>query len=139
VRLLVWFTVPVPPSSKNAQRIAIGKDGTPRRYRPKKVVDAANGIRAAALVALARIHRTVPEPEPDADLRVECVHEVATDRLHVTVHVLGPKPKGKTGRRRDVVNLPELVCDALQGVAYRNDSQVSELRVVRVAPGKETW
>jgi len=51
----------------------------------------------------------------------------------VDVWSLGPVEKRlPSGRRRDVTNLPAIILDALQGVAYHDDKQVQFLAVWRV-------
>lgn len=78
---------------------------------------------------LAR-HRALPL-FGDHEVGVELTWHVPTDRVLVTARDLGPRPKGRTGRRRDVTNLPELLLDAAQGLLYANDNQVAELTVRR--------
>ena len=67
----------------------------------------------------------------DDEVCVRMVHDVASDVLHVRVYNMGPRSRGRTGRKRDVVNMPELVLDALQGIAFTNDRQVGWLTVAR--------
>jgi len=49
----------------------------------------------------------------------------------VEVWSLGPKPKGKTGRKRDLQNLQEGILDGLQGLAFKDDNQVVMLHMHR--------
>jgi hypothetical protein len=136
----IRFVVATPPSSKNAQKMRVvpgGKKGLgiPIRYRPRDVIDATEAIQAAAVAALRKqAPKCFAERRPlieDGDVSVQMVHNVANETLDVTVQLIGARPKGTTGRRRDVVNLPELVLDAIQRIAYRNDNQVCDLRVWR--------
>lgn len=128
------FVVATPPSSKNSRKLAV-IGGRPRMYRPAEVVAATEAIQRAAVAALKRqAPRFFSERRPlllDDDAAVEMVHNVANETLDVTVTRRGPKPKGTTGRKRDVTNLPELVLDAIQRIAYANDNQVCDLRVWR--------
>lgn len=132
------FVIPTPPSSKNARRARRLPTGLIIQYRPKEIVQATEAIQATAIAALkAQAPRCYSERAPllpDEDVEVVMVHNVRNDTLDVTVTKRGPCPsksKGATGRKRDVVNLPELVLDAIQRIAYRNDNQVCDLRVWR--------
>lgn len=42
-----------------------------------------------------------------------------------------PTPEGPYAGKPDADNLAKLICDAMQGVVYLNDSQISELHVVK--------
>lgn len=134
------FVIPTPPSSKNTQKMRVipgGKKGLgiPIRYRPSEVIEATEGIQRAAIGALrAQAPQCFAERRPlfeDDDVAVSMVHNVWNETVDVVVSQIGSRGKGRTGRRRDVVNLPELVLDAIQKIAYRNDNQVSDLRVWR--------
>ncbi len=67
----------------------------------------------------------------DDDIAVSIEHNVQDNMVTVEVWVDGPKPEGKTGRGRDIDNLPSAILDAIQGVAFGNDRQVSWLQVKR--------
>lgn len=128
------FTIPVPVSSKNRQRVM-------RRGRRAWIAKGAQAeaqhttIKRAALAALAEWG---PRPDltslfGDDNLEMQIEHDVELDLLHVTVRSLGPRPgsKVKTGRKRDLQNLQDAVCDALQGVVYDNDNQIDLLTMKR--------
>ena len=68
------------------------------------------------------------------DCRVDLVHRVSDDAVVVTVSRLGAPQRvaGKTGRRRDVHNLIDTLCDALQGVLYHDDRQLAHVSAARV-------
>ena len=100
--------------------------------------------RRARLAAL-RQHREVfalrgrATPRPGL-FRLE-VEEVigpkkGTDRVHVRLYRLPPySRKRRTGSGHDLVNVPAIVCDALQGSAIEDDAQISELEVRRRLEG----
>lgn len=135
------FVIATPPSSKNNRHAGayIDKDtGKARGYmfRDTTVKDATVAIRQAVALALMRqapdaFRQGRPLWEVD-DVRVEVVHNVHNETCDVTMLGAGKPPKkGTTGRKRDVTNLPELILDAAQRVAYTNDNQVADLRVYR--------
>jgi hypothetical protein len=128
------FRIPRPPSSKNMRKL--GRRGAHAcMYRAPEVVEATALIQEAAVRALFKAspnnYRRRESFIPDADVQVLMVHHVVSDCVDVMVRNLAPKPLNKTGRKSDVVNLPEVVLDAMQGIAYTNDNQVSDLRVWR--------
>lgn len=54
----------------------------------------------------------------------------AGDGCRIEVCDLGIPPKRKrTGRKRDAINVPAIIADALQGVCYVDDKQIVELTV----------
>jgi len=133
------FTIATPPSSKNEQKMRVihGRRGKPIpiRYRTQEVLDHVEAIQNAAVLALQRqAPRCFAENLPlldDDDARVEMIHNVMNETVDVLVRRAGARQKGNTGKRRDVHNLPELICDAIQKIAFRNDNQVVDLRVWR--------
>ncbi len=55
------------------------------------------------------------------------------DITHVAIREIGPRPKGKTGRRRDIQNELGLVCDALERAGIvANDNQFARILVTRI-------
>lgn len=143
LRLVLPF---VPLSMKNTQALGVvpcaprGKQRIP--WRPIRYVThearaQIEDIQARAVRALrVQAPHAFEQQRPllvDEDARVEMVHNVRNETYDVLIRHAGAKPKGFTGRGRDVHNMPELVCDALQGIAYRNDNQVVDLRVWRNA------
>lgn len=142
--LALHFRIPRPPAAKNSRRIyrtgpkcracnnPMGPLGT---AMSDEAAAAVAGIQAAAIDALRRqAPQAFGERRPllvDEDARIEVVHYVANDVVDVLVRSAGPKPKGTTGRKRDVHNVPELICDTLQGIAFANDNQVVDLRCWR--------
>ena len=60
-----------------------------------------------------------------------------TDTTYVEIQSLGPRPKGKTGRKRDKQNELTLVCDALEKARIvSNDNQFASITVKRIVGGK---
>lgn len=150
------FCIPTPPSSKNMKKIGRAGDGRAIIYRDADVVRATREIQAIAFDALRRqAPKCIAERRellPDEDARVTMVHNVRNETLDVLVEKAGPAPSkrdGASGRKRDVVNLPELVLDAIQcpprflrGIAFKNDRQVTDLRVWRnvgTPTTEESW
>lgn len=142
--LALHFVVPRPPAAKNSRRIyrtgptcpacrkGSGHLGSSMSDEARKAVD---DVKVQAIDALRRqAPHAYEERRPlllDDDVRLEIVHNVHADTVDVLARRAGPCPKGTTGRKRDVVNVPELICDALQGIAFKNDNQVVDLRCFR--------
>lgn len=133
---MLRFSVPVPTSSKNSRVLTRTRSGGVKSLPNRKAVRAKWLIAGAARQALLSIEEDWPKIGtafgPDDDIAVRIEHEVEADLIHVEVESIGPKPKGKTGRGRDVDNFASTVLDALNGVAYGDDRQVALLQVKRV-------
>lgn len=123
------FVLPLPPSSKNARRARLLPNGRIIQFRPRDIVTATEQIQTIALQAMREAGATLIE---DDDVHMSLIYEVERNCVRVEVNAGPPRPKGRTGRKRDAVNLPELICDALQGIAYTNDRQIARLFVLRV-------
>lgn len=127
------FTIPVPPSTKNSRRIL--KHG--RRRIVAKSKAAMSAMRSIQDLAIQELHRRALRPPPfnplfgDDDVAVDITHNVEADTVTISVWSAGPRGKGKTGRKRDLQNLQEGILDALQGILFENDNQVTELRMRR--------
>lgn len=104
------FTIPGDPKAKARARTT--KAGG--SYTPKSVVEAEEAVAWAARAAGARVD--------EGSLGLQCVFYTAN------------------WRKRDVDNLLKLVADALNKVAYLDDSQVSEMssRVIWADPNPRT-
>lgn len=68
----------------------------------------------------------------DHDVRVEVDYVPREDEVLVRVSDIQPRPKGFTGRKRDLANLLEVILDAMQGPVYHNDNQVAEIAMQRI-------
>jgi len=98
----------------------------------KRALRSAEEIRGAAYEALAAQRSFSGSYFGDDNIAVSIEHNVAADTVTVEVWSVGPKPKGKTGRGRDVDNFASTILDALNGLAYDDDRGVSSLQVKRV-------
>ena len=97
-------------------------------------------IRSAAIQAM-RDH-DLGERETlfeDDDVACDITHLVESDTCTVKIWSLGPKPKGKTGRKRDLQNLQEGILDSLQKLVYDDDRQVCSLTMRRLAGKQPRW
>lgn len=127
---------PRPVASKKNKRAANGRGGT---VPNKQAVSDERSLRTLAVLAAKDQGWEMAE---DDEIRVEVDFIVETEELTIRVWNLGPRPKGKTGRARDLHGMLETVCDALQPVrksgraVYRDDRQVAEVGMRRVYPGE---
>lgn len=118
------FDLPSPPVNKK-NRHMIHRRGSRRWIGPTpEARESENSI--AMRADYARRTQGLPVLD-DEDVRVEIRHHVPSDTLTVRVEPVGPRPKGKTGRKRDLIGMAETILDAMQGGVYRNDNQVVEL------------
>jgi len=123
-----FIDIDTPASGKNRRQLVwIG--GKPRLIKSKEANRTAKHTRSRAIKAMAK--RDAPV-HPTDDVEVVMRYYVAEERCTVSVRSLRPRPKGRTGRKRDLSNLPDVVLDAIQGFAYANDNQVARLIVERI-------
>lgn len=129
----VSFLIP-PPKSKKNNKALIVINGRTRVGTAKCIKDQEAAIRM-------HVARAVPLLEAGPlfgdvhDVGLELVHLIEKDLVQVTVYRLGDAVEvaGRTGRRRDVPNLFESVCDALEGLLYENDRQIACVKAERRA------
>jgi hypothetical protein len=109
------------------------KLGRGRMRRSSAVRSAQNWIREAAIQAIVDSGGSAGDVETfgSQDISAVFVHNVARDTLTITIEGLGPKPRGTTGRKRDLQNLQDAALDALQGILYKNDNQITHLLMTR--------
>ncbi len=62
----------------------------------------------------------------------QAIEPFKDERLLVTIFVSQPDK-----RKRDLDNILKAILDSLNGIAYEDDSQIDELRVIRCAIDKE--
>lgn len=128
---VLHFEIPIPPSLKN--NIVIGRG---RMWKSSAVKAAMRTIRDTIRRELDRIHASYPCEGPvfgSNRIKLQVAHNVPLDKLLVWVEDLGPFPtSGRTGRKRDLQNLQDTLCDAMEGVVYKNDNQIDKLSMWRV-------
>lgn len=109
-----------------------GKDrprftGQGRTYTTKKTRDAEKAIREAFVAAEIDAHGSCPEPDDPRE----------SYSVYIETHRVLPKSRPKKTLleldtyKPDADNIAKLVCDALNGVAYVDDSQVTDCNVTK--------
>ena len=133
---ILRFTVPAPSSSKNSRQLFVNAKGKPGSLPSKRAKASKRQIQAAALTAINELEGELARGSlfgAEDDIQVDMLFDAETQEAHIVVSRSGPKPtKGNTGRGRDLDNMLSTVLDALQGIAYADDKQVSDLTVERV-------
>lgn len=121
----ITFSVTTPPASKkNGKRWL--KRGRKMTLVPSvKAVRSERDLAIAARLAIARIGDAVMPFDHEDAIRLDVIHDIGTDMVHVRVSKIGELPaKGKRGTKRDSHGMIETIADALQGVVYPDDRQV---------------
>jgi Holliday junction resolvase RusA-like endonuclease len=129
----VTFTVSVPASTKNRRRLVRTRRGI-RSLTSKEGEESLREVAAAARRALTNsigMHSLLSH-FGDHSVAMSIVHDVQAETCTVTVRDMGPRPKGKTGRKRDLQNLQEAICDGIQGIVIDNDNQIDLLTMERL-------
>lgn len=137
------FRMPVPAAKKNRQQVfrfgkkckACGKRVGLRIMPSKEAREVEDKIRFHVKRVLRERGYDDSGQAPffgDHDVRCEIDYRARDGKIEVTFSDAGPRPKGFTGRKRDLANIPEALLDALQRVLYVNDNQISELHLRRI-------
>lgn len=134
--MIIGFEIPGTPTPKGRPR-----HGRGRTYTPAKTVKAE-----AAIASRAREFFTEPMTGP-VHVDIVCAFKPAASwsKKKTAEHLGMPHEQ-----RPDHDNLSKLVCDALNGIAYFDDSQVAkatvekvwastERTIISVYPIRETW
>ena len=126
---MISFVVPGEPAAKGRPRMTRGG----RVYTPKKTVSAENMVRVYATQAM------VGQPLLEGPLTVEIIAVLSIPRSWskkrkdlAANHSLLPI------KTPDIDNLAKLVTDAMNGVVYHDDKQITTLRATKIfgeAPG----
>ena len=117
-----------PPASKKNRRIIKTTGKHPLSLPSKEARDSEQEIRNAFTAATKRLDVIWP----DQDIAIDVTFFVKENVYEIAVQALGPKPKGKTGRRRDLHGALETICDALNEIAYTDDRQVAFIKMRRI-------
>ncbi|MCA8968811.1 MAG: RusA family crossover junction endodeoxyribonuclease [Planctomycetes bacterium] len=130
----------VPNSSKNRKRIAwkqqrvcpLCKRGTPYIKTEKHVTSEMEAIGYLAQAARAPLFA-------DDELAMDVKIHVPRQRTRIELVSLGPRPPKRiaSGRQKDTDNTLSTICDALNKVVYRDDSQIRRHCIERFPEGFE--
>jgi len=125
----IEFSLPAPDSKKN--RGAVIKIAGHYSITPNPVAkEQQRRLRDHLFLALgAHPHFG------DHDVRVEVDYVPREDEVLVRVSDIRERPRGFTGRKRDLANLLEVILDAMQGPVYHDDNQVAEIAMQRILRG----
>lgn len=121
--------IPTPATGKNRRQL-VYFGSRPAFIKSKEARTTEKQVRARILYAVQGC--ALPLFDDDDDVAVTVRHHVQRQLCEVIVERIGRKPDVPYWRQRDVGNLPDVVLDAMQRVAFRNDNQVARLTVERV-------
>lgn len=130
----ITFSVTTPPASKKNGKRWLKRGRKTFLVPSVKAVESERDLASAARLAIARGGAaTMPFDEDDA-IRLDVIHDIDTDIVHVRASKIGllpertpsgkPKNGKKLGTKRDAHGMVETIADALQGVVYPDDRQV---------------
>jgi len=124
------FRIPmVPTSSKNSRSNVVTAGGRIRSFPSTKAKRHKQEIRGVAEVALRAAGGWFGAED---ELGILIRHLVEAEEVEVEIWRIGPKPRGRTGRGRDIDNLASTIMDSLNRLAYQDDRQIGVLHVERV-------
>lgn len=126
----IKFTVPAVPVAQPRQRVGVVA-GRARTYMPTK--HPVNAYKATCRVAAAQSGQTAVLEGPIA-LRAVFV----LPRPSSMCWAKKPTPRVKHGKKPDADNLAKSLLDALNGLLWRDDSQISSMTIEKwIASGSE--
>ena len=122
---ILTFTTRRPQSLKNRRQLAVDpRTGRPQSRKNRKQQCDMEEIRLAATVAARGMHRGPGSVFGRDDIGFALQHNHRADTITMSIWSAGPEQK-PNGRKCDLPNLPEIPLDALEGIAFDNDRQVS--------------
>ena len=123
-----------PASLKNGQEISWS------HRRGRKIVRASDQALLDKQALYLHIASQIPfsrRPLFGGDCVALHVTEDTDDgSIEIRVRRLGPRPKGRSGRRRDIHNVFDVVADAGQQLLYANDNQIAVVEGIRLVNGE---
>ena len=121
------FTVPGKPTGKERPRVTSHGTYTPTRTRSYEKLVAEKYIEAAK-------DKYDPEKVEAAEVYITAYFGVPKSW---TIHAKRDHYNQPAGKKPDADNIGKIICDALNGVAYKDDACVSELDVSKVYCDKD--
>ena len=132
--MVIKFEVPCVPVAQPRQRHSVmnfGGKSVVRNYTPKN--DPVNAFKAAVQLAASQAYQGKPLDEP---LRMSVV--MVFPRNKGLMWKTKPMPRLPKDTKPDWDNLGKSLCDALNGLLYRDDSLIYDAHIVKViASGNE--
>lgn len=132
--MVIEFTVNSIPVAQPRQRHSVMNFGGKffvRNYTPKK--DPVNAFKAAVQLAASQAYQGKPLDEP---LQMSVV--MVFPRNKGLMWKTKPMPRLPKDTKPDWDNLGKSLCDALNGLLYRDDSLIYDSRIIKViAAGNE--
>ena len=127
---MIRFFVPGAPQGKLRARTVRTRRGTSRTYTPEKTVAYEAGIRQRFLEAAGWPKEPVHKKGTAVKVRIEAYYRppARTSRRKL---VLMQEKMLLPLRKPDIDNVVKAVCDALNGYAYRDDTQVVEVAAAK--------
>lgn len=102
-------------------------------FEPKKAARSQRALEWAIRAQLRGVD--VLFPSESVDLRV--FTDKSSGHTRIEVVPLGPRPKKFTGRKRDIQNELQTICDALEEAGVvRNDNQIGRIVMERLVGGE---
>ena len=132
--MIIDFTVNAIPVAQPRQRhsvMQIGNKSFVRNYTPKN--DPVNSFKAAVQLAASQAYQGAPLDEP-LELKILLVFPRPEKYFWKTK----PMPRLPKVSKPDWDNLGKSICDALNGLVYRDDSLIYNAQITKVvASGNE--
>ena len=123
----ILFSVPGPPQGKARARTVRGKGGQTFSYTPDKTVLYENLIKVSYLQVTKKLFNN---KEPINVRITACFEPVKSTSKKKRMQMLSGEIKPT--KKPDVDNIVKCILDGLNGVAYRDDTQVVEVSAKKI-------
>lgn len=125
--MMIIFTVPGAPQGKGRARVGKTRSGSIVMHTPDKTVIYERAVGFIAQCAMTQL--SIREPLRSAvSVQISAVFSPAKSLSKLQKSQLLGTPCTK---KPDADNIAKIVCDALNGIVWVDDSQVSELHVTK--------
>jgi len=125
---LVKFTVPSIPIAQPRQRVGIARFGNIKRARTYTPADdPVHSFKATVKLAARQAYQGAPLEGP---LHLTLVYRLARKKCHTKKR--GDNPPLYHSSKPDADNLMKSLCDALNELVWRDDSQIAEVSIVKL-------
>lgn len=124
--MTITFTVPGAPTGKQRPRVTM-QGGYAKAYTPDKTVNYENLVK---LMYGQEAKGRVFDREKSLRVLIVALYDIpqSTSKKRAELMRIG---EIRPTKKPDLDNVAKIICDALNGVAYHDDAQVVDLKVVK--------
>lgn len=123
----ITFTIPGPPQGKARPRVVRAKSGISLTYTPDKTVRYEELTRLRYQSAAKGFHFT---DEAQVEIQIVARYPIAASKSK-KIHAAMLAGQILPTKKPDCDNIVKIICDALNGFAYKDDQQIVRASIVK--------